>query len=140
MAPQVQYQRPPYPQQYPPNQGYRQPIPTQKTTYVQQQPNTVVVQDRGRSNAGDMVLGMAVGATMANAMHGYHHYGYGGFGHGGYHDHDTNIHIHEHNEYNYEQNNYDGDTNVQEDNYADGGYDDAGYDDGGGFDGGDSGD
>lgn len=128
-----------YPQQRGPPPGYyNQRYPGQPVGYGQpgiiQQPQTVVVQDRDRG--GDLLVGMAAGAVMANALHGPH-YGYG-YGHGAHihvHDHDHfhggGDHFHEHHHYGgpeYHEH-YGGDA---------GGFDGGGggFDDGGGFDGG----
>ncbi|XP_031567318.1 glycine-rich cell wall structural protein 1.8-like [Actinia tenebrosa] len=150
-APGPQYPQARYPQQRGPPPGYRQPYPQQTVGYVQQ-PNAVVVQDRG-SSAGDFMVGMAAGAMMSNAMHGPHygyHHGYHGYHGHGFHDHhhSTEVHHHEHfheapdqqgqefdygvdpNGGGYDGGGYDGGG------YDDGGYDGGGYDGGGGFDGG----
>ena len=99
-----------------------------------QQPQTVVVQNR--DNGGDLLVGMAAGAVMANALHGHHHYGYGTHIHVHDHDHfhDGGDHFHEHHHYGgpeYHEH-YGGDGGGFDD--GGGGFDDGGGCDGGGFD------
>jgi len=133
-----------YPQQQVVNRGYPQQRGPPPGYYNQrayagpgygppgmvQQPQTVVVQNNDRG--GDLLVGMAAGAVMANALHGPHYYGHGAHIH--VHDHDHfhggGDHFHEHRHYGgpeYHEH-YGGDT---------GGFDGGGgFDDGGGFDGG----
>ncbi|PFX34898.1 Programmed cell death protein 2 [Stylophora pistillata] len=100
------------------------------SSYPQQaQSQTVVVQDRDRG--GDLLVGMAAGAVMANALHGPHYYGHGSQIH--IHDHD---HFHSGGDHFHEHHHYGGPE--YHEHYGDtGGFDGGGgFDDGGGFDGG----
>jgi len=92
-----------YPQQRGPPPGYYNQRAYAGPGYgppgMAQQPQTVVVQNNDRG--GDLLVGMAAGAVMANALHGPHYYGHGAHIH--VHDHDHfhggGDHFHEHRHY-----------------------------------------